>query len=200
MHSSELPDDSSENPFEFSGESNVDGAGYGSDPQHIQEEVPPVKSSYWIGAAAIWLVSFMPCLVSVTGFDPIGIGVLFDILSGFFIVIAWFSTLMFFAVPLCLIRLWIHRHNIANAIERQSYPGKDEFDFMYLLYSLVLCSLCLMGGGVLFFGICTGLFIITEPLKNPIVEYIGLPLLAFDGIISLVATVFLIRIGVPKYR
>ena len=199
-----VPDESYDNPFEFTGMPNVDRSDssvFGSDPELARLMVPPVKSSYWIGAGAIWFMSFTPCWISVLGAAPtvyLGLGPFVDLLAGFILLIAWFSVLLFFAVPFSLMRLRMHRQSIARAIEQQTYPGRVEFDFMYLVYSLVLTSLSLMGGGILFLGICTGLFMVTEPLK-PIVGYLGLPFLALDGIISLIATFFLIRLGVPKY-
>ncbi|MFO0410888.1 MAG: hypothetical protein ACK50R_04535, partial [Planctomycetota bacterium] len=48
--------------------------------------------------------------------------------------LSFIMSLLCFALPLSLIRLWMHRWSIARAIQDQIYPGGQRFDLGYLGY------------------------------------------------------------------
>jgi len=200
MTSSNAPNQPDENPFEFSVGSDPDVSNRGgsrvdpSEDEHLQ--MPPVESSYWTGVGVLGMTCLSACLVPSLVGTPYAFGP-FSVLLALF---SWGFGLLFVALPLSMIRLWLHRRNIARAIQEQTYPGGQRFDFWYLVYSLLLSSLSFFGGGILFFGICTGLFVFSETAYAPLGEVIFIPILIFDGIISLLATFFLLRLGIPRYR
>jgi hypothetical protein len=139
---------------------------------------------------------FGSCAIPVLRLGPPDIGP-FAIVLAF---IAYGITLLFFALPLSLVRLRIHRSNIARAIQAGTYPGGQRFGLGYLFQSLLLSALCSLGGGVIFFGICAGGIVVSESIFNAYSEFIGIPLFLIDGIISLIATIYLLRLGIPKYQ
>ena len=200
MTSSNAPNQPDENPFEFSVGSDPDVSnrgGSGVDPTEDEQlQMPPVESSYWTGVGVLGMTCLSACLVPRLVGTPYAI-VPFSVLLALF---GWCSSLLFVSLPLSMMRLWLHRRNIARAIQEQTYPGGQRFDFWYLVYSLLLSSLSFFGGGILFFGICTGLFVFSETAYAPLGEVIFIPILIFDGIISLLATFFLLRLGIPRYR
>jgi len=199
MTSSNTPDQPEENPFEVSAGSQSEDAFEGSRTDATDESrflMPPVESSYWTGVITLGLMIFVFCGIAGFNLGPTDVGP-WDILLVMF---SFGMGLLCFALPLSLIRLWMHRWSIARAIQDQTYPGGQRFDLGYLGYSLVLSSLCFLGGGMLFFGICTAVLLVSESFFNPIVEFIGIPLFFLDGLISFLATLHLLRLGIPKYR
>lgn len=198
--SSNSPNEPSDNPFEFSVGSDPEVANRGGSgvdsAEDEQLQMPPVESSYWTGVGVLGMTCLSACLVPRIVGTPYAIFP-FSVLFALF---GWCSSLLFVALPLSMMRLWLHRRNIARAIQEQTYPGGQRFDFWYLVYSLLLSSLSFFGGGILFFGICTGLFLFSETVYVPLGEVIFIPILIFDGIISLLATFFLLRLGIPRYR
>jgi hypothetical protein len=156
MTSSKPPDDSQDNPFEVSAGSLSEDAFGGSSADASGEsrfQMPPVEGAYWTGVSVLGLMILVFC-----GISALGIGAPVYGLGAVVVAMMVFGmTLLFFALPLSLVRLWIHRSNIARAIQDGRYPGGH-------------------------------------------VEFIGPPLLLFDGIISLIATIYLLRLGIPKYQ
>ena len=199
MTSSNTPDESQENPFEVTACSPSDDAFGGSSTDASDEsrfQMPRVESAYWTGLFVLGLTMFGSCAITVLRLGPPDMGPFAIVLA----LISYGITLLFFALPLSLIRLWIHRSNIARAIQEGTYPGGQRFGLGYLFQSMILSSLCSLGGGVIFFGICLGGIVVSESIFNAYSEFIGLPLFLMDGIISLIATIYLLRLGVPKYR
>lgn len=200
MSSSNTPDPPEENPFEVSAGSQSENAFEGSRTDATDASrflMPPVESSYWTGVITLGLMIFVFCgIAGLLGIGTVNMGPL-EIPLAF---LSFISSLLCFALPLSLIRLWMHRWSIARAIQDETYPGGQRFDLGYLGYSLVLSTLSFLGGGILFFGICTAVLIVSESFLNPIVEFIGIPLFFLDGLISFLATLHLLRLGVPKYR
>lgn len=159
--------------------------------------MPPVEQSYWTGFLALGLLSIATCVIPTQGVAPSFVGPSFALI----ILLVWFSSCLIFLLPMSLIRLGLHRKNIARAIQQRTYPGGQRFGFAYLAWSLVLSMLSFLGGGFLFFGVCTGLVLMSEGGELPVAsEWLFFPLLILDGIISLLATGFLLNLGVPKYR
>lgn len=199
MSSSNTPDQPEENPFEVSAGSQSEDAFEGTRTDATDASrvlMPPVESSYWTGVITLGLMIFVLCGIAALAAAPTAVGPL----AIPFAFLSFISSLLCFALPLSLIRLWMHRWSIARAIQDETYPGGQRFDLGYLGYSLVLSTLSFLGGGILFFGICTAVLIVSESFLNPIVEFIGIPLFFLDGLISFLATLHLLRLGVPKYR
>ncbi|MFM9063304.1 MAG: hypothetical protein ACKOOI_09735 [Pirellula sp.] len=199
MSSSNTPDQPEENPFEVSAGSQSEDAFEGTRTDATDASrvlMPPVESSYWTGVITLGLMIFVFCGIAALAAAPTAVGPL----AIPFAFLSFISSLLCFALPLSLIRLWMHRWIIARAIQDETYPGGQRFDLGYLGYSLVLSTLSFLGGGILFFGICTAVLIVSESFLNPIVEFIGIPLFFLDGLISFLATLHLLRLGVPKYR
>ena len=199
MTSSNTPDQPEENPFEVSAGLQSEDAFEGTRTDASGESrllMPPVESSYWIGVITLGLMIFAFCGIAALAAAPTAVGPLAIPLG----LLSFIMSLLCFALPLSLIRLWMHRWSIARAIQDQIYPGGQRFDLGYLGYSLVLSSLCFLGGGMLFFGICTAVLVVSESFFNPTVEFIGIPLFFLDGLISFLATLHLLRLGIPKYR
>lgn len=199
MTSSNTPDEPEENPFEVSAGSQSEDAFEGTRTDATDESwllMPPVESSYWTGVITLGLMVIVFCGIAALAAAPTTVGPLAIPLG----LLSFVMSLLCFALPLSLIRLWMHRWSIARAIQDQIYPGGQRFDLGYLGYSLVLSSLSFLGGGMLFFGICTAVLLVSESFFNPFVEFIGIPLFFLDGLISFLATLHLLRLGVPKYR
>jgi hypothetical protein len=195
------PNQPEENPFEFS---------VGSDPdvsyressgvaktEDAQLQMPPVESSYWVGAAGLGLIAFSGCWISWFPLQPY---------SGiFFLGIVVLGWSLCCAIPFALIRLALHRWNIRRAIETETYPGGQRFGIGYLIYSILLSLFCLMGGGLDFFGICTGVFLTGELWMSPYgpfgtYDWIPAVLFGVDAVVSLFVAGFLLKLGIPKYR
>jgi hypothetical protein len=199
MTSPNTSDENQENPFEVSAGSLSEDAFGGSSADASGDsrfQMPPVESVYWTGVFVLGLTMFGSCAIPVLRLGPPDIGP-FAIVLAF---IAYGITLLFFALPLSLVRLRIHRSNIARAIQAGTYPGGQRFGLGYLFQSLLLSALCSLGGGVIFFGICAGGIVVSESIFNAYSEFIGIPLFLIDGIISLIATIYLLRLGIPKYQ
>jgi len=199
MTSSNTPDQPEENPFEVSAGSQSEDAFEGSRTDATDESrflMPPVESSYWTGVITLGLMIFVFCGIAALAAAPTAVGPLAIPLG----LLSFVMSLLCFALPLSLIRLWMHRWSIARAIGEQRYPGGQRFGLGYLIYSLVLSTLSFFVGGMLFFGICTAVTLVTESFFNAFVEFIGIPLFFLDGLISFLATLHLLRLGVPKYR
>jgi len=199
MTSSNTPDQPEENPFEVSAGSQSEDAFEGTRTDATDESgflMPPVESSYWTGVITLGRMIFVFCGIAGFNLGPTDVGP-WDILLVMF---SFGMGLLCFALPLSLIRLWMHRWSIARAIGEQRYPGGQRFGLGYLIYSLVLSTLSFFVGGMLFFGICTAVTLVTESFFNAFVEFIGIPLFFLDGLISFLATLHLLRLGVPKYR
>jgi hypothetical protein len=95
-------------------------------------------------------------------------------------------------IPLSLLRLGLHRRSIAKAILMQTYPGGQRFGLWYLFYSLVFSGICVLGGIVAFFGLCLGIRVT-----------IGFPemlSLSVSVVLALAVSIFLLILGIPKYR
>jgi hypothetical protein len=115
------------------------------------------------------------------------------VVIGVFIALAmWMSV----TIPFALIRLGVHRWNIAKAIENGRYPGTQRFGLWYLISSIIFSWLCLFAGGILFFGICLAIL-----ATNPNNSYNASAfLLVGDGLLSFLFAGFLFKLGVPRYR
>jgi hypothetical protein len=157
--------------------------------------MPPIEMSYWIGAVGLGLIAFSGCWISWFPLQPY---------SGiFFLGIVVLGWSLCCAIPFALIRLALHRWNIRRAIETETYPGGQRFGIGYLIYSILLSLFCLMGGGLVFFGICTGVFLTGEIGRmNTYGTYawISVVLLGVDAVVSLFVAGFLLKLGIPKYR
>ena len=202
MSTSEPSDYPEENPFEVSAGSHLQDPYDNADGIHQADDtrmqVPPIESSYWTGLLVLGTLSISSCLFSSIRV-PVGV---FGVVGTIGWMLVLFANFLIPLLPLSLIRLAIHRHRIAQAIDQQAYPGGQRFGLGYLISSLLLSLGCLFGGGVLFFGVCTALLYLSDggPLMGRSSEWTLLPLLALDGIVSFIATGFLINLSVPKYR
>lgn len=199
MSSSHSKDESFENPFEPPTarllEESSDGV---PDPTNQVDgtlQVPRVQRSYWTGIAvlgAIGIAFYFGALIpSYYSMPPIIEG----LFGGLLAVFGSLSALL----PIALIRLALHRMYISRAIASGRYPGNQQFDIMYLIYSLILCWVSLLGGFVVFFGICTAVFFMGgTPLRQ--LTTAELTILGVDVLISISLVGFLINLGIPKYR
>lgn len=197
MSDTNSQDDSSENPFEAHlGPEVPDPMSSGFNPYENtdpQTLIPPVKPSYWIGASILGLLSIMSFLVPTVFYDPIS-----QPLLAFLMSFIWICTPMIVLLPMALIRLALHRRNIAKAIQAESYPGNQTFGVGYLMYSLFMSFACLAAGCFLFFGICTGLFLGSQWVG--LIDFLAGPLLILSAILSVVTSGYLLNLGIPKYR
>jgi hypothetical protein len=199
VSSSHSKDESFENPFEPPTarllEESSDGV---PDPTNQVDgtlQVPRVQRSYWTGIAvlgAIGIAFYFGALIpSYYSMPPIIEG----LFGGLLAVFGSLSALL----PIALIRLALHRMYISRAIASGRYPGNQQFDIMYLIYSLILCWVSLLGGFVVFFGICTAVFFMGgTPLRQ--LTTAELTILGVDVLISISLVGFLIHLGIPKYR
>ena len=203
MNSSSKPDDPHENPFAVSAGSQIEDSdakrfGIGT-AEDSRTQMPPVEQSYWTGFLLFGLLSLANCVVSSlrVPVSTVASGPALSII----LMMVWFSSFLILFLPLCLIRLGLHRYSISKAIEAQTYPGGQRFGFVYQIKSLMLSAVSLFGGGLMFFGICTGFLILSDNGGLPMVsEWVFLPLLTIDGLVSLMVTGFLLNLSVPKYR
>ena len=203
MNSSSKPDDPHENPFAVSAGSQIEDSdakrfGIGT-AEDSRTQMPPVEQSYWTGFLLFGLLSLANCVVSSlrVPVSTVASGPALSVI----LLMVWFSSFLILFLPLCLIRLGLHRYSISKAIEAQTYPGGQRFGFVYLIKSLLLSAVSLFGGGLMFFGICTGFLILSDNGGLPMVsEWVFLPLLTIDGLVSLMVTGFLLNLSVPKYR
>jgi hypothetical protein len=101
--------------------------------------MPPIEMSYWIGLLVLMALG----LVGVFSY-----GNSTEMSWTLAILTSWW-------IPFVLLRLGVHRWNIAKAIAMDKYPGTQRFGLWYLISSIFICWLCLFSGGVLFFGVCT---------------------------------------------
>lgn len=187
MTTSSSPDPD-QNPYEFVADSD--------DPDELSQErsrldptddqvweIPPVEGSYWISVLGFGLIAFSICSISPgPGMPPLGI---------------WVGISSLVALAFALIRLALHRWNIQRVIETGTYHGGPRFEVWYLIQSLLLAYFCLMGGGMVFFGLCT--FFIAPMLFSRNTGTIN-ALLLLDTLLSLIITGFLVKLGVPRYR
>jgi hypothetical protein len=205
MSNANLPEEPYENPFEAPrtyGFGENDGGSdrfgnQGSDDDSHQ--MPPVEQSYWTGFLLFGLWSLATCVIPSLRFPvwSVASGPAFTV----FLLMVWFSSFLILFLPLCLIRLGLHRYSISKAIDAQTYPGTQRFGFEYLIKSLMLSAVSVFGGGLMFFGICTGFLILSDNGGLPMVsEWVFLPLLTIDGLVSLMVTGFLLNLSVPQYR
>ena len=117
-------DQPDENPFEAS-------VGWHSEEVRLETgkeedskpQMPPVEQSYWTGFLALGLLSIATCVVPTLGVAPSFVGPSFALI----ILLVWFSSCLIFLLPMSLIRLGLHRKNIARAIEQRTYPGGQRF-------------------------------------------------------------------------
>lgn len=203
MNSSSKPDDPHENPFAVSAGSQIEDSdakrfGIGT-AEDSRTQMPPVEQSYWTGFLLFGLLSLANCVVSSlrVPVSTVASGPALSVI----LLMVWFSSFLILFLPLCLVRLGLHRYSISKAIEAQTYPGGQRFGFVYLIKSLMLSAVSLFGGGLMFFGICTGFLILSDNGGLPMVsEWVFLPLLTIDGLVSLMVTGFLLNLSVPKYR
>lgn len=206
MTPSNSSDEPLDNPFEAYVDSDADGARVETDNRSDSEDrraqMPPIEVSYWIGAVGLGLIAFSGCWISWFPLQPYS-GIFFT--GIFFLGIVVLGWSLCCAIPFALIRLALHRWNIRRAIETETYPGGQRFEFGYLIYSILLSLFCLMGGGLVFFGICTGVFLTGElwmSQTGPFGTYDWIPAVLFgvDAVVSLFVAGFLLKLGIPKYR
>ncbi|MBU6387237.1 MAG: hypothetical protein KGS49_14950 [Planctomycetes bacterium] len=199
MSSSHSKDEPFENPFEPPTarllEESCDGVPDSTNQLDGTLQVPRVQRSYWTGIAvlgAIGIAFYCGALIPDYYSMPPIIERLF---GGLLAVCGSLSSLL----PIALIRLALHRMYISRAIASGRYPGNQQFDIMYLIYSLILCWVSLLGGFVVFFGICTAVFFMGgTPLRQ--LTTAELTILGVDVLISISLVGFLIHLGIPKYR
>ena len=200
-------EDPCENPFEVYEDSKSHGGGidHGSgrdfaDQEYLDHEhaMPPIERSYWIGVATLLALGLIGFFSGGILFGSMNRGGILNWLSWIFVPAMWISL----GVPLALLRLVLHRFYLARFIKNQTYLGAHRFGFWYLCFSMVLSWLSIIGGGVLFFGICTAIFISSNYGLFDVVPYNSPQWIAFamDGILSLLFAGYLTWLGVPKYR
>jgi hypothetical protein len=185
-------DESSFNPYAFhvTAESSLN-QGEATQPSwhdDIDHQVPPVDGSYWVTIGLLGLFSLTICFAfaSANFWPP----------SLFWGLTEFAGWALMVLIPLSLLRLGLHRRSIAKAILMQSYPGGQRFGLWYLFYSLVLSGVCVLGGIVAFFGLCLGISVTTRP--NGYLS--GMLLLSVSGVLALAISIFLLILGIPKYR
>jgi hypothetical protein len=200
VSASNSSDEPIENPYEASVSADTDEIrvdSYGrSESEERRAQMPPIQRSYWVGIAVLivlGLVSF-----SSGSFPPE-----FPFFWGSFNYSLYHHTVsigtwMSFCIPFALVRLVWHRWNIAKAIEFERYPGTQRFGLWYLFWSIFLSWLCIIAGGVLFFGICTVIFISTNS-QGSLRDFAGVALIG-DGFLSLLFAGFLFTRTIPRYR
>ncbi len=196
MSASNSSDEPIENPYEASVSADTDEIrvdSYGrSESEERRAQMPPIRWSYWVGIAALivlGLVSFF------SGSFPPELPFFWGSFnySLYYHTVA-IGTWMSFCIPFALVRLVWHRWNIARAIEREKYPGTQRFGFWYLIRSIFLSWLCLIAGGVLFFGICISIY-----AQGSLGNFAAIALIG-DGFLSFLFAVFLFTLTIPRYR
>jgi hypothetical protein len=152
--------------------------------------MPPVERSYWFGILVLLVLSSVGYFYGDYFFGTIG-PPLTVVLTGVLVALAmWMSV----TIPFALIRLGVHRWHIARAIEKGNYPGRQRFGLWYLISSIIFSWLCLFGGGILFFGICTAIMISEGTNRTSNFNQL---LLIGDGLFSLLFAGFLFKLGIP---
>lgn len=200
MSASNSSDEPIENPYEVSAD--PEGAGDRVDAysrnasDEFEAQMLPIQSSYWVGVMVL-LVLGMTGLVFYTSFPPIFV---WNMSATAFLVYntLGLATWMTLSIPFALVRLVLHRRNIARAIEFDRYPGTQRFGLWYLIWSIILSWLCLIAGGVLFFGICTAIFIAGNS-QGSLGDFAGIALIG-DGFLSFLFAGFLFTRTIPRYR
>lgn len=153
----------------------------------FDQQVPPVDDSYWVAIGLLGLFSLTTIFFASWIFwSP----------SPFLSLTEFAGWALMVLIPLSLLRLGLHRRSIAKAILMQSYPGGQRFGLWYLFYSLVFSGVCVLGGVVAFFGICLGISVTTRPNGY----FTGMLLLSVSGSLALAISIFLLILGIPKYR
>jgi len=179
-------DEPLDNPFEAYVDSDAGGARFESDNRSDSEDrraqMPPIEMSYWLG----FLVLMGLVGVFSYGYYPFSMSWTLAILT------CWWT-------PFVLLRLVVHRWNIARAIEMDKYPGTQRFGLWYLISSVFVCWLCLLSGGVLFFGVCTIAVMSAQGSKTGGDNAVWM-LTIGDGFLSLLFAGFLFYRGIPKYE
>ena len=183
-------DESSFNPYAFhvTAESSLNqgGATQASWNDDIDHQVPPVDGSYWVIIGLLGLFSLTICFASASFWSP----------SLFWGLTEFAGWALMVLIPLSLLRLGLHRRSIAKAILMQTYPGGQRFGLWYLFYSLVFSGVCVLGGIVAFFGLCLGISVTIGPNGY----FPGMLLLSVSGVLALAVSIFLLILGIPKYR
>jgi hypothetical protein len=183
-------DESSFNPYEFhvTGESSTTQgeATQASWYDDFDQQVPPVDASYWIAIGLLGLFTVGVCFSDANIWSVNMVWVLIGIAGRSLVVL----------IPLALIRLGLHRQAIAKAIRLETYPGGQRFGLLYLLYSLVFSGGCVLCGMFAFFGICLGISVTARP-SGPGLEWLSV---SVSGSLALAISIFLLILGIPKYR
>jgi len=196
--SSNSPNEPSDNPFEFSVGSDPDDSNQGrlgADPAEDEQlQMPPIKASFWIGSVTLVALGMIGFFNLGGFFNPNGLRLIPILFSLILRSAMWMSL----GVPFAVIRLVAHRGYIARAIRNGTYPGNQRFGLWYLIQSIIFTYLCLLGGGMLFMGLCTA-----YAASGTTYSYRGLwdyQLGVAGGILSLCFAGFLFVLGIPKYR
>lgn len=193
-------DEPIENPFEAHADPEWAGDRVDAYSRNASDEfeaqMPPIQSSYWVGVMVL-LVLGMTGLVFYTSFPPIFV---WNMSATAFLVYntLGLGTWMTLSIPFALVRLVLHRRNIARAIEFDRYPGTQRFGLWYLIWSILFSWLCIFSGFILFFGICTAIWVASNPSSQSN-NFLGF-LLVGDGLLSILYAGFLFYRGIPRYR
>jgi len=200
VSASNSSDEPIENPYEVSAgpdteETRVDSYGR-SESEELRAQMPPIHWSYWVGSAVLILLGLLSFFSGAfpPEFPFLGTSLNFSLYRE----TVSFGTWMSFCIPFALIRLVWHRWNIARSIEFEKYPGTQRFGLWYLIWSIILSWLCLIAGGVLFFGICTAIFIAGN-FQGSLGDFAGIALMG-DGFLSFLFAGFLFTRTIPRYR
>jgi hypothetical protein len=152
----------------------------------FDQQVPPVDGSYWVTIGLLGLFSLTICFASWSFWSP----------SLFWSSTEFAGWALMVLIPLSLLRLGLHRRSIAKAILMQTYPGGQRFGLWYLFYSLLFSGICVLGGIVAVFGLCLGISVTIGPNGY----FPGMLLLSVSGVLALAISIFLLILGIPKYR
>lgn len=199
MSSSHFTDDSDENPFEPptgqipEGAQVVESDATGAADRSLK--IPRIERSYWIGISVLGAMGVVSYITSVVP-DLLFLPTIIDVFVGIFLAVAGSISSL---IPFALIRLALHRMHIARAIDSGTYPGHQRFDIMYLIYSIVLSWVSLLGGCTVFFGICTAVFFMGGALHREL-NATEVAILGFDALLAIAVIGFLLNLGIPKYR
>ncbi len=183
-------DESSFNPYAFhvTAESSLNQgeATQASRYNDFDQQVPPVDASYWVAIGLLGLFTAGVCFsdANLWSVNPAW---------GLIYFAGWSLVVL---IPLALIRLGLHRQAIAKAIGLETYPGGQRFGLLYLLYSLVFSGGCVLCGMFAFFGMCLGITLTARP-SGPALEWLSV---SVSGLLALAISIFLLILGIPKYR
>jgi hypothetical protein len=196
VSSSNTPDDPYENPYEAHAGSQAESlqeSGFRSyEAEDFRTQMPPVERSYWFGILILLALSLVGYFCGDYLFGTVGPPLTVVVIGVFIALAMWMSV----TIPFALIRLGVHRWNIAKAIENGRYPGTQRFGLWYLISSIIFSWLCLFAGGILFFGICLAILATNPNNSNNASAF----LLVGDGLLSFLFAGFLFKLGVPRYR